>query len=150
MGIYSNYDSNKINEDLKMLNREGNLFFKKRNVMSAVPKGLPPRQYKRMSIKTDWEKGMRHGKFVKFLDFLLELREDGVSMTEKDKSKGASKRRYSYKSPLEKGTHGGFEDRDYYIYTIALEAQNYFKLDDVRKERIKTNLITQLQEERRK
>ena len=150
IGVYSNYDSAKINEDLKMLNREGNLFFKKRNVMSAVPKGLPPRQYKRMSIKTDCENGMRHGKFVKFLDFLLELREDGISMTDKDMTKGAGKRRHSYKSPLETGSHNGFEDRDYYIYTIALEAQNYFKLDEIRKDRIKGNLLTQLNEEKRK
>lgn len=92
---------------------------------------------------------MRHGKFVKFLDFLLELREDGVSMTEKDRSKVTAKRRHSYKSPLETGSNSGFEDRDYYIYTIALEAQNYFKLDEIRKERIKANLLTQLNEERK-
>jgi hypothetical protein len=44
--------------------------------MSAVPRGLPPTQFKRVSIKQKSKKAMRHGKFSKFLDFLLEIKND--------------------------------------------------------------------------
>ena len=39
---------------------------------------------------------------------------------------------------------------EYYIFAIAREAENYFKLDEARKERIKDTLVNQLKTEKRK
>jgi len=138
---------------------------KKRNIMSAIPRGRPTSNYKRVSIRQATQKAMRHGKFSKFLDFLLEIKNDaqntstdeimsivqepaeyyGSNMSEKYKSQTNSSVPTNQRRKVQKK-----QLADYYIFAIAQEAENYFKLDEVRKQKIKCSLLSQLQAERRK
>lgn len=152
------YGGFKLNDDLRAL-RADNKFFKKRNVMSAVPKGLPPTQYRRVSIKQATKKEMRHGKFSKFIDFLLELKSEAqnASLEEvlsvipgSDSSKSRSvpgskmgKRNMSLPAQRQKKATKK-DSTDYYILTIANEVENYFKLDEVRKKRVRDSLAAQV------
>lgn len=159
-----NYGEVNTTDDLRA-HRQERLFIKKRNVMSAIPKGRPPPQFKRVSIKKTTEKGMRHGKFSKFLEFLLEIKneaqngttDDAVSLHEISDNyytTNASENRIGKRNMSAPGRPRNSIQRkqisDYYIFTIAKEAENYFKLDEVRKQRVRDKLVAQLAAERKK
>ena len=136
------------NQDLKMLKSQ-NQFFNKRTVKSAHPRnrfersGLPPKQFKRISIKANVNKGLRHGKFAKFIDFLLELREDGANDTSKVIFLAKLFLGDSRKTSV---SNKQFISDESMMNEVA-EFENYFKLDQMRKERIRDKLLTKLDQQ---
>ena len=88
-------------------------------------------------------KGLRHGKFAKFIDFLLELREDGANDTSKVTFLAKLFLGDSRKTSV---SNKQFISDESMMNEVA-EFENYFKLDQMRKERIRDKLLTKLDQQ---
>ncbi|CAI2367198.1 unnamed protein product [Moneuplotes crassus] len=154
------YGASRANDEIMSLNNYG---FSQRNIQSAIPRVKTKTCYRRESIKRKTDKNMRHGKFSKFLDYLLEIKNDSQNTTADEISSVMKTNESSYhKIPKKIGMRnmsapGRPRKRptkeqisDYIIMTIAKEAENYFKLDTMRKQRIRDSLADKLFSEKKK
>jgi len=163
------YGASKANEEIMSLryNRRGT---SNRNIRSAIPQHLTQDNYilhqghnkpnfRRESIKKKTEKEMRHGKFSKFLDYLIDIKNEEQNTTMDDinslmKSNDTSFKKQANRNMSAPGRARKKPTKDqiseYYILTIAKEADNYFQLDKIRKNRIRDMLIEKHDQLRRK
>jgi len=154
------YGASRANDEIMSL-RYNKRSINNRNIRSAIPRA-PKSNYRRESIKKKTEKNMRHGKFSKFLDYLLDIKNEAQNTTADDiNSLMQSNETYQPKSQKfgvrNMSAPGRARKRptkdqisEYYILTIAREADNYFQLDEIRKKRIRDMLVDKLNNTRKK
>ena len=124
------------------LNKDSRKLRNNRNIKSAIPSGIPkPAIRKKLQ---NCEK-FKSGKFSKFLDYLIEIKNDmhNASIDDftpflhhnNDEQDLQGKTREGNMSAMRKGGKKPTQRQisEYYILTIAKEAETYFKLDEIRK-----------------